>query len=111
MRYSFMITFPHVSGEFPYTVFAENIVGSFLLGFILVLLSRKWNPSWPVKSFLGTGILGSFTTFSTFSMDLVNLIDGGHAITALTYLGLSIVLGLSSAFGGMILARKLGGPS
>ncbi|MEX0772130.1 MAG: CrcB family protein [Balneolales bacterium] len=111
MRYSFLVIFPDIPGAFPYTVFAENMIGSFLLGFILILVSNKWKPSWPARSFLGTGLLGSFTTFSSFSLDIVKLIDGDNALIALMYLMLSIMVGLSSAFTGMMLARKLGGPS
>lgn len=107
LRYGFMVVFPYVPGNFPLTIFAENMAGSFLLGFVLILAGKRWKPSWPARSFLGTGLLGSFTTFSNFSMDLVSLIAETSAVTALAYLILSITVGLASAFAGMRAARTL----
>ncbi|MEX0928348.1 MAG: CrcB family protein [Balneolales bacterium] len=111
LRYGFILIFPPVEGAFPLTIFAENMVGSFLLGLLVSLAGKRWKPSWPAQSFFGTGLLGSFTTFSNFSMELVALIDGGQSVAALVYVMLSIIAGLASAFAGLAAGSRLGGPS
>ncbi|MEX1122159.1 MAG: CrcB family protein [Balneolales bacterium] len=109
LRYSFLVLFPYIPGAFPYTVFMENMIGSFLLGFILIVFRNKWKPAWPARAFFGTGLLSSFTTFSNLTMNLVTLTGEGHIITAVAYMMASVLAGLACAFWGMMLARKWGG--
>jgi len=107
MRHAFMVAVPSQMGAFPMVTFAENVVGSFLLGVVLISLLRapalgaRWRP------FLATGVLGSFTTFSNVSVQVVELATGGAAATAVLYLSLSIALGLSSAAAGIVLGVRL----
>jgi fluoride exporter len=68
MRHAFIMAFPRQAGAFPFVTFAENVVGSFLPGVVLISLLRapalaaRWRP------FLATGVLGSFTTFSNVAL-------------------------------------------
>jgi len=107
MRHAFIVAFPGQTGAFPIVTFAENVVGSFLLGVVLISLLRapalgnRWRP------FLATGVLGSFTTFSNVSVQLVELAAGGATATAVLYLSLSIAVGLSAAAAGIALGVRL----
>jgi CrcB protein len=80
-----------------------NIVGSFLLG---LLVAEDWF-SRDVREAIGVGFLGGFTTFSTFSAQIVLETDGGRPGTALIYLVVSVVGGVAAAAAGYILGRAL----
>jgi fluoride exporter len=81
-----------------------NILGSFLLG---VLATEHWY-SRDTREALGVGFLGGFTTFSTFSVQIVMEADGGHAAKAVAYLMASVVGGIAAAALGYWLGRRLG---
>ena len=80
-----------------------NIVGSFLLG---LLAAEHWF-SRDLREALGVGFLGGFTTFSTFSVQIVLDVDGGEPWRALAYLMASVVGGVAAAACGYVLGRKL----
>ncbi|MEZ5190857.1 MAG: CrcB family protein [Schumannella sp.] len=82
---------PHEGTGFPWSTLLINVTGSFVLGF---LVSRVWPaaPAW-LRAGLGTGLLGSFTTFSALAASLVAISAGGAALTALAYLAASLVAG------------------
>jgi CrcB protein len=80
-----------------------NIVGSFLLG---LLAAEHWF-SRDVREALGVGFLGGFTTFSTFSVQIVLDVDGGEPWRAFGYLVASVVGGIAAATCGYVLGRKL----
>ena len=90
--------------SFPYGTFLVNIAGSLIIGLIFGL-SEKTSISPEVRLFLATGFCGGFTTFSTFTLDALMMIRGGHYIYLSLYIVLSIVLGLAATFGGVALAR------
>ena len=83
--------FPIFGNRFPLATFAVNVIGSFVVGICYVVIIEKevLNPEW--RHVMMTGFLGAFTTFSAFSLDAVNLWQNGHAVTALLYVGLSVV--------------------
>ncbi|EYB69319.1 camphor resistance [Deinococcus phoenicis] len=91
---------------FPWSVLGINVLGSFLLGLTLTLVGRGL---WPEAARLafGTGLLGAFTTFSTFSVDLDGLLARPAAGTALLYALLSVGLGLLAAVAGRLLGDRL----
>lgn len=92
---------PH---SFPWTTFAVNIIGSFLIGLFYVL-SARFNLSTEIRLLLTTGLCGGFTTFSTFSNDGLILIKQGFYGLFTVYTLLSILLGIFAALGGNILGR------
>lgn len=91
--------------SFPWGTFAVNVLGSFLLGALIELLAIAWSPSEAVRGFLVVGILGAFTTFSTFSMDVFLLYERGQLVAAALYTTASIVLSLAGLVVGLRLVR------
>lgn len=91
---------------FPLAVLLINVLGSFLLGLTLALTGRD---VWPEAARLGfgSGVLGAFTTFSTFSAELDALTQRGESGGALAYAGLSVGLGLGAAVCGRLLGARL----
>ena len=90
---------------FPYGTLTVNVVGSFLMGAIVVLLGH-WGAN-RYAPLLMTGLLGGFTTFSAFSLDAVTLYERGAVGLAATYVTASVVLSLAALFAGLILARSV----
>jgi CrcB protein len=82
-RWSLTTEFPASTGQFPWTTLLINVIGSALLA-ALPLLSAARHRSW-VGLFVGTGILGGFTTMSAASVDTFSLLDGHHLVAALVY--------------------------
>jgi CrcB protein len=81
-RYGLTEAFPHGTGEFPWATFATNVLGCFAIGVLLARLTPRSHPL--LRPFLGTGILGGFTTFSTFAVDTEKLLPE-HVVVALVY--------------------------
>lgn len=91
---------------FPWGTLGVNVVGSFAIGAIAELaLAGHAGVSPAVRLFVATGVLGGFTTFSSFSLDAVNLVRDGHSPLALLYAFGSVGLGIGAAFAGVALAR------
>ena len=86
---------------FPYGTFVVNIVGCLLIGFLAGLVETRGLGNDAARAFVFTGMLGAFTTFSTFSYETVGLFQGGQTSPALTNLGLQIVLGLVAVWAGI----------
>jgi fluoride exporter len=91
-----------VETEFPLGTFIVNISGSFLLG-LLTGLDMAWHISEPLKVFLGTGFCGAYTTFSTWSYDMVNLFEEGSYLEAILNAFASLGIGLLAAGAGIAL--------
>lgn len=92
---------------FPYGTLTVNIAGAFIMGLMIEWFALKADPGQGWRLFLTTGILGGFTTFSTFSLDAANLIQKGATLTAAIYLGATLVAGLGGLFLAMMLVRSL----
>lgn len=86
--------------EFPWVTFAINAVGSFALGVLAVACANR--PGW--RALLGVGVCGGFTTFSTFSVETLHLIQAGRPWAAGGYVGGSVLAGLAGAWAGWQLA-------
>jgi len=93
--------------RFPLGTMTVNVVGSLLMGMGFVLIAERLaiSPEW--RPFLVAGFLGAFTTFSTFSLDALLLLQNGLLSQALTYVLGSVLLCLLAAWAGMILTRLL----
>lgn len=100
-RYELGVLWPQPSDRMPWTTLLINLLGSLLLGMLVVAVTELWRPHRLVRPLLGTGVLGGFTTFSTFALQL-RLLSGP---VALGYLALSILGGLLAAAAGMQLVR------
>ncbi|MEP6482293.1 MAG: CrcB family protein [Rhodoglobus sp.] len=94
---------PHRDDAFPLSTLIINTLGAFVLG---ALVSRLWPvaPVW-LRVGLGPGLMGSFTTFSAVAVGLVGLSVANQWMTALAYLGLTLVLGFGAAGLGLALAK------
>ena len=94
-----------IASGFPYGILSANILGSFLMGLLTGLAAHYLNISHEMRAFLAVGVLGSFTTFSTFSLDTATLIGRGEHVQAVTYILLSVSLSILALYGGLMLAR------
>ncbi|AQS47036.1 MULTISPECIES: fluoride efflux transporter CrcB [Thioclava] len=90
---------------FPLGVITVNILGSFLMGALVVFLGDKQLTHW--NAFLATGFLGGFTTFSSFSLEAYRLIEKGDVTLAVSYIGLSVGAGLLGLVAGILLMRAM----
>jgi len=90
---------------FPWGTVVVNIVGSFLMGLLIDIMARRWSAPPEARVFLVTGLLGAFTTFSTFSLDVVTLFERGSMMAAGAYVAGSVVVGVLALFLGMWLGR------
>ena len=90
---------------FPLGVLTVNVVGSFLMGVLVVWLARKGLAH--LNPFLMTGILGGFTTFSAFSLEAVTLFERGQVGQAALYVLLSVVLSIGGLVAGLWLMRAV----
>jgi CrcB protein len=99
LRYASSLLIP--SRFFPWSTFAVNITGSFIIGIILALSMRDevFMNNW--KLFLATGICGGFTTFSSFSAENIELLQSGKYTLAFTYICCSILFGIAAAWAGV----------
>ena len=96
-RYLISIFMLKVIGtSFPWSTLLVNILGSFLMGALFEVLSQKISFSYELKLLLMVGFLGSFTTFSTFSMDAVSLFEQGGNLSSFIYIFLSVLLSITS---------------
>jgi CrcB protein len=106
-RFKLAEALPTDFGRFPWATFWTNLSGSFLLGFLLVLLLERFPPTRYVRPFLATGILGAYTTMSTYLVETALLIKDGHAATGVLYGLGSLAAGVFLAYVGIGAARLI----
>ncbi|MFI0481196.1 fluoride efflux transporter FluC [Actinomadura sp. 9N215] len=106
-RYGLTTAFPYGPGDFPWAVFWINVSGCLLIGVLMVLITETWRAHRLVRPFLGVGILGGFTTFSTYAVDIQRAVDGGAPRVGLAYLALTLVAALAAVVAGTRLTRAL----
>jgi len=107
-RYGMTMLIQTVAGHrFPWATLVINVLGSFLMGFLFFETLERLVVSPELRAGLLTGGLGAFTTFSTFTMESLLLVEDGRLAAALTYVTLSVVIGFGAAFAGAYLSRKL----
>ncbi|HSV28013.1 MAG TPA: fluoride efflux transporter CrcB [Candidatus Omnitrophota bacterium] len=105
-RYLSMVALGAWAGTgFPWGTLFVNIVGSAVMGVLAELGALAWQPSPDLKVFLTVGILGGFTTFSTFSLDVALLVERHDWAVAALYMGLSVALSVGALFAAMAAVR------
>jgi CrcB protein len=95
--------------EFPYGTLLVNISGSLLIGIIFTLLTDRLLADTHWRLLLVVGLLGGYTTFSSFSYEVIAMLEDGRWLPALTYISTSVLLSIAGCYAGVVLARAVGG--
>ena len=93
--------------SWPLATQCANVIGSFLIGLAFVQLAARWGTDHPAWQFLAIGMLGGFTTFSSFSLESLRLMEQGKPSMAAAYVLSSVALCLLAAWLGLLLGRRL----
>jgi len=94
-----------VGSGFPWGTLSVNVLGSFTMGVLIEMMALRWNVGNELRAFMTVGMLGAFTTFSTFSLDFATLMERGEGYAALGYAAISVVLAVLGLFGGLAITR------
>ncbi len=107
-RYGTMVWMGRWLGTgFPYGTLIVNLVGGLIMGVLVELMALVWSPSETMRAFLTVGILGGFTTFSTFSLDSWFLIQRGDVALGALYIVASVILSIGALVAGLYLTRMV----
>jgi len=107
LRYQAGLAWPTPVGTFPSTILLVNLLGCLVIGVFLTVVTEVWTAHRLIRPFFGTGVLGGFTTFSTYSLDIVTLVRVGHPVQAVAYLFLTPIGALVAVALGMLATRRL----
>ncbi|WP_330249787.1 fluoride efflux transporter CrcB [Nocardia sp. NBC_00565] len=105
LRYAIGWWWPSQPHQVPWSTFVINVVGCFAIGILMVLITEVWVAHRLLRPFLGIGLLGGFTTFSTYSLEVRRLLQSGAVVEALGYLGGTVVVALGAVVLGMSVTR------
>ncbi|MFC8089520.1 fluoride efflux transporter CrcB [Streptomyces sp. NPDC057301] len=97
-RYAASLWWPAQPGGFPWATFWINVVGCAMIGVLMVIITEVRPAHRLVRPFVGTGVLGGFTTFSTYAVDIQHLVDSGHPGTGLAYLAATLIAALTAVW-------------
>lgn len=106
-RYALGVGFPTAAGGVPWTTLVINVTGCLLLGALMTVLLAMTRPHRLLRPFLGVGVLGGYTTFSTATAEELSLLRAGRADVAIGYLGATLVTALAATVAGTWLAGAL----
>jgi len=107
-RYATIIGIGRLVGVgFPYGVLVVNVTGGFIVGVLVELMALAWSPSDTMRIFLIVGILGGYTTFSAFSLDVWLLLEKGLYGPALLYIAASVILSVGALVAGLTITRMV----
>lgn len=106
-RYGGSLLWPTPTDAFPWTTLLVNTVGCAVIGVFMVIISEAWAAHRLVRPFFGTGVLGGFTTFSTYAVDIQQLVRSGHARTGLAYLVVTLLTALAAVWLAAAATRRL----
>jgi CrcB protein len=104
-RYGLATALPHRPTHFPWATFATNAAGCFAIGVLMVVVSDVLSGRPLVRPFLGVGVLGGFTTFSTYALEIQRMVDGGARGAAMVYLAGTVLAALGAAYAGSRVTR------
>src|SRR5690349_543312 len=105
-RYGAGLLWPTAAGGFPWTTLVVNAIGCAVIGVFMVVISEAWAAHRLVRPFFGTGVLGGFTTFSTYAVDIERLVSEDRAGTGLVYLGVTPLAALAAVWSAVWLTRR-----
>ncbi len=108
-RYGAELLWPTPDGAFPWTTFLVNATGCALIGVLLVTIAERGSPHRLLRPFLGTGVLGGYTTFSTYAVDVQRLMADGRTATGLLYLAATPLAALAAVWCAAAVTRRLAG--
>jgi CrcB protein len=109
-RYAVGLALPHATGAFAWSTLLVNVTGSFAMGVLVVWVLSMDRPHPLLRPFLGVGVLGGWTTFSSFALDARTMVTAGHGLLAAAYVAGSIVVGLAAVGLGVTLGERVFGP-
>jgi CrcB protein len=105
-RAALLETLPHDAGQWPWATFLANVAGAFALGYFATRLQERLPLSSYRRPFLGTGVCGALTTFSTMQLELLRMLDGRHLGLAAGYAGASLAAGFLAVAAATNLVRR-----
>ncbi|WBO68050.1 fluoride efflux transporter CrcB [Streptomyces camelliae] len=106
-RYGLSLAWPTPPGSFPWATFWTNVIGCAVIGVFMVLITDVWAAHRLIRPFFGTGVLGGFTTFSTYAVDIRKLVDGGRLGIGLAYLAATLCAALAAVWLASAAARRI----
>ncbi|MGW2645841.1 fluoride efflux transporter CrcB [Streptomyces sp. NPDC001393] len=106
-RYGLALAWPTPPGGFPWATFITNVIGCAVIGVFMVLITDVWAAHRLVRPFFGTGVLGGFTTFSTYAVDIRRLVDAGRPGLGLAYLAATLCAALAAVWLASAAARRV----
>ncbi|MEO3809091.1 CrcB family protein [Sphaerisporangium sp. B11E5] len=104
-RYGLGVAFPVRPGGFPWATFAVNVSGCLLIGVLMVVITEATRPHPLARPFLGVGVLGGFTTFSGYVVDIGRTFGAGAPVTAVAYLAGTAAAALAAVYAGAAATR------
>lgn len=104
-RYTLTVLFPAAPGQIPWATVIANVSGCFLIGILMVLVTEVWSAHPVVRPFLGVGILGGYTTFSTYAVEIRQLVADGDLALAFGYLAGTVLAALAAVLAGLWVTR------
>jgi CrcB protein len=104
-RWALAEALPHSPAGWPWATLLVNLLGCLLIGVLLAVLLARFPESPWLRPFLAVGVLGGFTTYSTFATDVVRLADAGHVVLAAAYVVVSVLGGVLAVLAGLLAAR------
>ena len=108
-RYGLSVVLPHTPSQFPWSTLVTNTAGCLLLAVLIAVVVER-RPHRLIRPFLGVGVLGGFTTFSTFALDVHSLVRADRPTVGLLYAALTLVAGVTATWaGGRVSRRRLAG--
>lgn len=105
IRWAVGTAFPAPAAGFPWATFVINVSGCALIGVLMILVAEVFTRQRLMRPFVGVGVLGGYTTFSTYAVDIQRLIAGGAGGVGLLYLASTVVGALVAVSAGMIATR------
>jgi CrcB protein len=110
-RWAVVLMLPRSAGTWPWATLTVNLVGCLLIGVLLAVLAARRSHDERLQTFLGAGVLGGFTTFSAFAVEVADLLRAGHPVLAVAYVAVSVLGGLIAVAIGLRIGGRAGGVS